>query len=127
MGAPDSFVPDTEPQKPIIRVTYWKIFTEFQRQPIHLSDSISNEDALIMADALSRNHNCIVILQKILAQGYGEEEVTWQRYLINGCDSFRNDPSRKTNPKKKAKVPKNGKNLRCAGQREEACPQPNCS
>jgi len=89
-------------------VIYWKVVSEHIAAPFYVSGNITHEDMLEMANAISKANNCVVVVQNIRRDGYGEENVIWQRYLINGLDSF----GRETDKQKAPKVSKNGKDVR---------------
>ena len=125
MGGPDSLFNSYPSIEPVASIQYWKLTSEHLGSSALLSGKLSELDVLQMADTLSRSNNCVVLVQKIVREGYGEEQVTWQRYLINGLDSFRPDSPGKTNKQKKTKVSKDGEDVRRPVRREEACPQPN--
>ena len=96
----------------------WRMTIEALGEPVFLSDNMTNEDALAVADCLSRKYDCIVLIQKIKQCVYGEEEVTWQRYLINGLDSFRPDNPRKADAKNAPAIPKKRQDIRPAARAE---------
>lgn len=117
MGAPDSlYSPVPAAAKVVAHVNYWKVVSEHMAQPMYVSALVEDKDMLVMVDALSREHQCPILLQKISKQGYGDEKVVWQRYLINGLSSFGSHSFGETHLKKKAKVLKKRAGVRSTGK-----------